>query len=181
MSRFSGILLTLCILTGVPTLTAQEQTSSFEEFQELGERLVGRWAVDVTLIADWPGETKKQGDKLTGYAIYRWIADEKGLEWVQIGGNSIGKTLITFDASTKTIKGFHVGSDGGNWQSVIWKKNDNEWGWKLTGGGVVDGRKLGGTGSWMFKNDKSHVIQGSVILGDEKLPQLNDVYSRIND
>lgn len=158
-----------------------QEDSSFDDFKQFGKLLTGRWAGDITLIADWPGQQKKQGDKITGYATYKFIMDGKGIEWDDIGGTSAGKTLITYDASTKRIKTFHVDTGGGNWQTVIWKKSNTEWGWKLTGGGLVDGRKFGGKGLWVFsENGKEHIIKGAVTLDGKELPKLHDVYTRVN-
>lgn len=181
MSTISSVLSIIIACAAVCVAGAEEPKSSFEDFKQFGELVSGRWAGDITLIADWPGQEKKQGEKITGYATYKFIADGKGIEWDDVGGTTTGKTLITYDASTKYIKAFHVGSDGGNWQTVIWKKSPTEWGWKLVSGGLVDGRKLGGEGSWLFKDGgKTHIIHGKVSLDGEGLPELHDVYTRVN-
>lgn len=180
MSRFVSLIICGLVVTCVGTSNAQEK-STFEEFKEFGDKLIGRWSVDVTLIADWPGEEAKQGDKVVGYTSYKWIVDGKALEWNSVGGMTTARTVITFDATTKTIRAFNVGSAGGHWRTVIWKRNEDDWGWKLIGGGLVDGRKMGGEGSWLFDaGGKSHVIKGNVTLDGEELPQLSDVYSRLS-
>ena len=179
-SMKTTITLAALSLVAIPVV-AQESTSTPQEFQEFGKLLTGRWAGDIKLIANWPGQEKKQGEKITGYSIYKFIADGQAMEWDQIGGTTTGKTLITYDASTKFIKAFHVDSGGGNWQTVIWKVSATEWGWKLVGGGLVDGRKFGGHGSWLFSDKgKTHVIQGIVSLNGKELPKLHDVYTRVN-
>ena len=183
MSRIAVLSLAAIIVAsiGVGRVHATEPQSTFEEFKQFGDKLVGRWVVDVTLIADWPGEKAKQGDKITGYTTFKWIADGKGLEWDSVGGMTTSKTLVTFDATTNRIKTFNVGSAGGNWQTIIWKKSDDEWGWKFTGGGLVDGRKFGGQGSWVFKSDKKHAIQGTITLDGNELPKLNDIYTQVSE
>ncbi len=156
-------------------------TSTREEFEEFGNLLAGRWMGDITLIADWPGEVKKQGDKITAYATYQWIADGSGIEWSDVGGMGTSKTLIAYDAAAKTIRSFNLDAGGGTWQSTIWKKSDTDWGWIVANGSLNDGRKLTGQGSWLIEDKgNQHIIQGAVQLDGEELPKLHDVYTRVN-
>ena len=54
-------------------------------------------------------------------------------------------------------------------------------GWRLSGGGVPDGRKHGGTGEWVFSEDgKTMTIQGQTTLDDEKNDPLKDGYKRLS-
>lgn len=183
MRRTSLLLLVSTIVFANPLIaSAEDPESTPDEFREFGKLLVGRWAGDITLIADWPGQEKKQGEEIVGYSTYSLIADGMGIEWESVAGTTAAKTLIVYDASTKNIKAFNVGTDGGHWQTVIWKKSDDEWAWKLVAGGLVDGRELRGEGSWIFENDgRTHRVQGDVTLAGEALPELNDKYTRVSD
>ena len=40
-------------------LADHHETATAAEFEELGDKLAGRWIDDVTLIADWPGPKKE--------------------------------------------------------------------------------------------------------------------------
>ncbi len=160
----------------------QRQETTFAEFKEFGNLMVGRWVGDITFIADWPGQTKRQGDKVTGYTTYSWIVDGKAIESVEHAGNTVGKTLISWDGTTNQIRLSHVGSAGGTYQAVAWKSKPNKWNWRVTGGGQADGKRMGGQGSWTFKDDgNTLVLNGSVLLDGKKLPKLHDVYTRLSE
>ena len=167
------------VLVTSAVLAQTEAKSTREDFKALGELMVGRWMIDVTYIADWPDQTKKQGEKEVGYSTIRWIADGNGLEWEQAIGNGTGKSLVMWDATTSQIMSCNVNT-GGTGQVVIWKKSDTEWCWKLTGGGLNDGRKSEGTGTMVFKDGgKTFVLAGKSTLGGKALAPLNDVYTRV--
>ncbi len=71
-------LLFICCLTFTASLReSQAQESTPEDFQALGELRVGRWTSEVTLIADFPGLSKKAGEKLVVYDTFTWEADSK--------------------------------------------------------------------------------------------------------
>ena len=91
---------------------------------------MGRWVGDITFIADWPGQTKKQGDKAPGYATYKWIADKRGIECEDFVGNTTGKTIMAWEGPSKQIQAFHIGSAGMTWHDIMWKVSDNKWAWK---------------------------------------------------
>ena len=155
--------------------------STHAEFEQFGELLTGRWVGDITLVYDWPGEDKGNGDKVTSYESFTWIADKKGIEWEHFGGNSTGKTMIVRDAPSNHIRAFNVGSSGGTWQTVIWKETDTKWGWEFTGGGLADGRAFTGAGHWIFSDDGNALtITGDMCVGSEKVDTFADVYRRVD-
>ena len=179
MKRSTVVALTFVVAMSGSLAHAAERTSSAAEFKEFGSLLAGRWVVDITLISDWPGEAKKQGDKITGYSNFKWIADGKGLQWDEVGGTSVSRSLFTYDARTRQIKAFRVGT-GMFWHLVIWKINDHEWGWQFTDASTGDGQELTGEGCWVFKKDgKSLDIVGSIKRDGKDLPKLRDVYTRV--
>jgi hypothetical protein len=125
---------------------------------------------------------KKKGEKLTSYETFKWIADEGGIEWESFGGSTTGKTLLVWDAPSRQIKAFHVGSGGGTWQTVVWKETTTKWGWKMTGGGLPDGRASTGAGYWIFTDDsKTMHIKGDLTVGDEAVPPFDDVYHKVTE
>ena len=48
----------------MPTFVVADETSTPAEFRELAELCVGRWAGDITFIADWPGEKLGRGSEV---------------------------------------------------------------------------------------------------------------------
>jgi hypothetical protein len=76
-----------------------------------------------------------------------------------------------------------VGSGGTTWQTVIWKETALKWGWKMTGGGLSDGRAFTGSGYWVFSDGRKtmHITAENLKVGDEGVPQFDDVYSKVTD
>ena len=179
MSRLTVVAIVFAFASFSSSARAAERTASAVEFKEFGSLVAGRWVVDVTLISDWPGEAKKQGEKVTGYSNFAWIVDGQGIQWDDVGGTSTSRTLFTYDARKKQIKAFSVGT-GLVWQVIIWKINDLEWGWQFTDASTTDGQKLTGEGCWVFKKDgKTLEIVGSVKRDGKDLPKLRDVFTRV--
>ena len=159
-----------------------DMTSTAEEFQELGKLRVGRWTSEVTLIADWPGLKKKAGEKLVVYGTVSWAADQKAMTGTGVGGENTGIFLSGYDAASKQIILRNFGSAGGNHEMVIWKESPTKWAWKVTGGGLPDGKKFGGTGHWIFSDDgKTLNIRGDVTIDGKPAPlKLDDVHTRLD-
>ena len=156
-----------------------EKPSNHSQLKEWGELVVGRWVSDITLIADWQGQSKKQGEKLIGHQSVKWIVDKMGIEEESFAGDTTGKTIYAWDAAAKQIKFFNVGSGGGFFEGTLMKK-DKKWAWKLEGS-LPDGTKMKGTGTWTAKDGgNTLILGGSVFLGGERLPGLHDVYKRVN-
>ena len=153
-------------------------TASFEDFQEWGKRLEGRWVVKVTFIADWPGQEKKQGEEITSHAIYRWVADRRGLEEVSIAGNSEARRLHYWDAGSRQIKILSVDSGGTTFVVSFGRKGDR-WPWTAIGH-LPDGTKMEGKGENTLTADGNSIVAGTVILGGKKLPTLHDVGKKVS-
>lgn len=72
-------------------------------------------------------------------------------------------------------------SEGGSLHAVVWKESPNMWRIRITGGGLADGRKSGGEGRFLFEDGrKAYAVEGDVTLGGESLPELHDVYTRLD-
>ena len=158
-----------------------DMTSTPEEFQEFGNLMVGRWSGDVTLIADWPGMKKKAGEKLIIYRTSRWVADGKGFIDTSVGGETTDFALWLYEPISRRILLRTVSSEGGGLQAVLWKESATKWPFKITGGGLADGRKQGGEGHFRFE-DAGHTLvgEGNLTLGGKALPKLHDVYTRLD-
>lgn len=157
------------------------KTATVEDFKEFGSLMVGRWSGDVTLIADWPGQKKKVGDKIISYATRRWVSDGHAIVATTHAGTAIGNEFWTFDPASKQIKISRTDSGGTFLDVTIWKETSTKWGWSI-GGGQLDGKKLGGTGHWIFSgNGSTAVLQGDVTLDGEPLPKLKDTLTRLNE
>jgi hypothetical protein len=176
----AAVVLTLSAASST-AMADHHETATLQEFKEFGKLAVGRWVGDIKFIADWPGEDLGKGDRIVGYSHYSWIVDKKALEGVSVGGNTSSREFIVWDAPTKSIRFFSVNTSGSTGAVVLWKKSDGVYGWRLTGGGLADGRSHAGTGEWVFSGDgKKMTIQGQTLLGDEKLDPLKDVYKRLS-
>lgn len=157
-----------------------EMTSTPEEFQEFGSLVVGRWSGDITLIADWPGMKKKAGEKLINYMTVQWVADGKSFIATTVGGETTNFSLWFYDPIAKQIQVSTPDSAGGTLHAVIWKVSRGKWGFKVTGGGLADGRKSGGEGHILFEDDgNTQILEGDMTLGGAPLPKLRDVYTRL--
>lgn len=181
MSRLSVLMLVTIVSSGVGNrVHAENKKSSAEDFKQFGSMLIGRWKGDVAVLFDNPGGTEKQGDVIPRYDTFKWIADGHAVEWEFVSGSLTGKTFIFYDAANQYIRAANVGSDGGYWQSMIWKKNARQWGWKLTAGGLPSGQKVTGEGDWIFKEgSKTLNIQGTAVVDAEQL-KTDQVYTRVN-
>ena len=151
----TSVVLALAMAAGQGDLT-----STPEEFQEFGSLMVGRCSADITLIADWPGMKKKAGEKLVGYRDTRWVADGKGFISTSVGGETTGFDLWVYDPIAKQIQLSGIGSAGGSLRAVVWKESADKWGFKITGGGLADGRKCGGEGHFLFKRWREDPYRG---------------------
>ena len=141
--------------------------------------MAGRWTIDVTLIADWPGLSKKKGDKVNGYMSAEWIMDQKGLEQTEHIAEISAKMLFAWDPGSKTIRRLGVGSTGNVGETVFWK-DGGKWAWthKAT---LQDGRKVQGTGTVTFSNGgKMFIAEGTGYLDGEELLHYRDVYHRVD-
>ena len=78
-------------------------------------------------------------------------------------------------AAPRSHQPFKVG------QAVVWKESAGKWGFKLTGGGLADGRKNGGTGRLLFTDGgKTYIVEGNTTLDGKPLLKLRDVYTRLD-
>ena len=154
--------------------------STPEEFHEFASLMSGRWSGDVTLIADWPGQNKKAGEKIIAYAHRNWASDQKAIVSSDNGGTACANELWHYDPVSKQIKISRIGSGGTRLEVTIWKETSEKWGW-TTLGGLADGKKLTGTGHWVFKDQgKTAILQGDTTLAGKPLPKLKDVYTRLD-
>lgn len=173
------VLWTLWLFGGVPAQAEEKKlTATFQDFQEWGKRLEGRWISKITFIDKWPGQDKKQGEVVTGHATYRWLADKHGLEEVNIAGNSESRTLHYWDAAARQIKLVIVGSEGTTWVVSMGRKGD-KWPW-IAKGSLHDGTKVEGEGEDTLTADGNFFVAGRVFKGGKELPKLHDVYKKLS-
>jgi hypothetical protein len=116
------------------------------------------------------------------YITRAWVADRKGVYAVGVGGETTGVNLFGYDAVTKRIWHKHLGSAGGNFEAIIWRDAPGKWDWELIEGGLADGKKFGGTGSYVFSDDgKSCVLKGDVTIDGKPTEfPLNDKHIRLD-
>ncbi len=155
------------------------QTSTPKQFSELGDLLAGRWASQITLIADWPEFSKKQGEKVNGYTIIKWAVDMHALTEDELIAEGLTKSVYFWDAGLKTIKAVRISSAGSTSTTTYWKKN-KDWHWKHAGA-QTDGKKLQGTGTLVFEDGGNVMIgDGTLYLDGKELLHYHDVYKRVD-
>ena len=159
--------------------TSSETQSSLEQFREFGQAMNGRWVADVTLIANWPGMSKKQGEKVTGHSDVRWVADKYLLENNGFAIEDNTRATTYWDPATKQIQQLIVTSAGSVGHAVIWKRN-GVWKWTYEWQ-QLDGKKGDGTGQFRFTDggDTYH-LEGTLKLDGTELPKLHDIYRRVS-
>ena len=146
--------------------------------QEFGEVFVGSWVIDVTLIADWPGRNKKQGEKVPGYMKARWLAGHNAILQEEAAADATGYIFYNWDTAARQIK-WRSADSGGVTAEGILKKKGNNWIWRLTGS-MNDGTPWTGEGVWAVQDNGNRlVLEGECFIGGEKLPTLRDVYTRL--
>jgi hypothetical protein len=182
MFRSTAISVAVALLACTSNALADHhETSTFEEFQDLGKLVVGRWVGDIKFIADWPGQDLGKGDRVVGYTQYDWVADKRALRNTGTAGNVSHTALFAWDPVAKQIKLFSVDTSGNFARLIIWKKSGRVFGWRFAGGGTVDGLAHGGTGELVFSEDgRTMTLQGQTTLGDAKNDPLKDVYKKLS-
>jgi hypothetical protein len=168
----------LALFPLLPTVVRAEQKSTPEEFRQLAELCVGRWAGKIKFIADWPGEKLGRGAEVLAYRNYEWAVDKRAIRISHTAGANTSTEIMAFDPVSKKIRLISVDTSGGFIELELWKKSDKVYGWRIAGGGTVDGRAFGGTGEWVFSGQEK-TIRGTVTLGGKNIAPLNDVYSRL--
>lgn len=183
--RFRAVSPILCLplvlicLALSPTLTVADETSTPEEFRELAQLCVGRWAGEIKLIADWSGQKLGRGAEVLAYRDYQWAVDQKAISIRTTAGTTTSTEIMALDPISKKIRLIGVETNGNFFDLELWKKSENVYGWRIAGGGTEDGRALGGTGEWLFSG-QTKTIKGKVTLGGKEIDPLNDVYSRLS-
>jgi hypothetical protein len=155
-----------------------EETSTPEDFRQLAELCVGRWAGKIKFIADWPGQKLGRGAEVLAYRDCEWTVDKKAIRISSTAGTSTSHEIMALDPVSKKIRLISVDTSGSFLELELWKKSDHVYGWRVAGGGTVDGRAFGGVGEWVFTGQEK-TIKGKVTLGGKDIDPLNDVYSRL--
>ena len=176
------LLLISCVIASVPFTDARAEETTAEDFQAFGDLWVGRWTSEVTLIADWPGLSKKAGEKMVVYGNHAWAADRKAIIDTGVGGETTGISLWGFDPAAKRIFARNVGSAGGSFELTVTKETDTKWNWEVVAGGLPDGKKFGGTGYYLFEDDGRtlHIVGDVTIDGKPTPKKLNDKHVRLD-
>jgi hypothetical protein len=173
--------LTVLLLASTPLIAPANETSTAEDFQELGELLVGRWKSDIKFISDWPKEEKGRGERVVGYANFSYAADRHVVLGTETGGNNIGQWMLAFNGVTKQIRLIIAGSAGSVIEATVWKKSEGRYGVRVTAGGQADGKALGGVAEWVFTDgNKTLTMQGKITLEGKDLDPYKDVYTRLS-
>ncbi|MCP4192566.1 MAG: hypothetical protein GY768_18280 [Planctomycetaceae bacterium] len=164
------------------SVTAQEMTSTKDEFNEFAKAMSGRFTAEIKLIHDWPEHKEKRGDIITGIRFGRMIADGEGLMCTAIAGTGIETEMVVYDAGAKQIVGNGISNGGGTWRVVISKESPEKWNWKLTGS-LENGEKMTGSGFWQFEDGgkKIHLISDNFFVGGKKAAPLHDKFSRVKN
>jgi hypothetical protein len=167
---------TLLLAASVVVGQAEEQAET--PLHDFGEVYVGSWVGDITLIADWPGRNKKQGDEVPGYMKSKWAVGRNAIVEEGAAAGAAYTTIYVWDPLTKKIRSRYVDTGGSTWGATFSKAGDN-WEWEVSGC-LNDGTPLKGEGVWAVQDGGNRlVLEGEVFLGDEKLPTLRDVYTRL--
>ena len=101
MNRIATMIAVSLLVLSTAAVAAEQgkPTASYEDFLEWGNRLEGRWVGKITLIADWPGLDKKQGDVVVGHLTRQWAVDKRALKESSFLVNSETTTLHYWDAA----------------------------------------------------------------------------------
>ena len=157
--------------------TGKGATPAANPLMEYGDAVIGRWLADVTWATDYPGVGKK-GEKVSGYAVYRWTADGMGIEEEFVAGKVSGRSLAVWDAGAKQIRMFGVNSGGNYSQGTISKQ-----GAKFVGaeaGSLSDGRKVEYKWEITFEDGGNTLISaGATIINGVSNPY-RDVFRRVS-
>ncbi len=177
------IIASLVVLFSSPVVFADHhETATTAEFEELGNKLAGRWIDDVTLIADWPGLKKKKGDKLVAYTSFRWAVGKKAIIQTGVLGEVADFALWTHNPVSKQITGRLVNTTGTVINAVFWKETPDKWGFRMTGS-LSDGKKQKGSGHIVFSNGGKTLIwlSDNMTLDGKPTDKLKDVSHRLGD
>lgn len=181
---FRAVLSICCLALSSSFCESRAQESTAEDFQAFGELWVGRWTSEVTLITDFPGLSKKAGQKLVVYNNHTWTADKKAILDTGAGGETTGVSLWGHDPAAKRIFCKQVGSSGSSFELTITKETDSKWNWEVVAGGLPDGGKFGGNGYYVFAEDddgKTLRIVGDVTIDGVPTPhKLDDTHHRLD-
>ena len=174
-----SIFMVVLVFALMPWTYAQEPSSlagGDTPLKEVGNLLIGRWMSEITWAVDYPGIGKK-GEKVTGYTVYRWIADGTAIECEWYAGKTTGKVLWGWDASSKQIKIFGLDS-GGRWdEGTISKQGSKFVG--TSAGSFMDGQRVDYKWEMTFQDDGNTLIEtGATILAGVR-NEFRDVFKRV--
>ena len=92
--------------------SASGQTSTREQFKELGMLKVGRWASRIKVVGDVESLELKAGDIMNGYTTFKWKADRQAFIEEEIVGKLVETTFYFYDQTEKRIRSVRIGSEG---------------------------------------------------------------------
>lgn len=153
------------------------QTSTREDFQEFCETWRGRWAGEVTWVADWPG-LGKRGETVTAYWEGRVTEDGNAMIGKFYGGTGSSTSFIFFDPGAKQIKWLWVESGGRVSRSTMHKKDGK---WVQEGSGTSpDGAKNEYVSTVTISdNGNTHTWTGSGTVDGKRVDDQHDVWRRM--
>ena len=157
-------------------------TASLQDFEELRDRLEGRWIADLEVQTPWPKIGYKKGEIVTAYADFD--SDLDGMVFVasRTIGNIKWRQTYHYDAVNSSIISNDVGSNGFWAQNHFWKISPDVFGFKFHGG-QRDGRTFSGSGTLTFSKDgkKFTTAEDDVQLGDDDPNKDHSVFKKISE
>ena len=159
--------------------SASGQTSTREQFKELGMLKVGRWASRIKVVGDVESLELKAGEIMNGYTTFKWKADRQAFIEEEIVGKLVETTFYFYDQTEKRIRSVRIGSEGTSGLAVWWKKDDI-WHWKIESATDGLGNKVLAEGVSLFKeNGRVMIRKGTVYSNGKELEPYHDTYRKV--
>ena len=157
--------------------------STFEDFQSFCKVMTGRWRIDITYIADWPGVGVKKGEKGTGYALVDTKMDGHVLDLIHINAGLFFRQTFYWDPVDSVMTVISIMSSGAIWHGTFWENDEKGYTFKINRAGEKDGRHTTGEFNYVFSEDKNtfYLRSNNMTLGHEKLDDLRDVYFKVSE
>lgn len=178
-TAFVSIFVIVLVLVFAPWTHGQDQAAASganAALKEFGDHFIGRWITDITWAADLPG-LGKEGERLKGYEIYRWIVDGKAVEDEWYLGPIVGKILHWWDAASRQIKIMGLDSSGRTWEGVITIQGEKFIG--TAEGSLEDGQRFAYKWEVSFENNGNTQISAGVLILNGVQSEFRDVYKRV--
>jgi hypothetical protein len=170
-------LLVACLSLVALSATANAQTATREDFQELCGLIEGHWTAEITNPVDLPGFFKK-GEKQTVHYEVKRDAGGHLLIGRFYTGSAVAVVTIAYSPADKKIATLWVGSDGSYATGSYYKKGTT---WTEQGIAILtDGAKYENLSTMKFSDDNTKLqMTGSTKIGGKSVTDRNDTYTRV--